>query len=246
MLFLLFASVYAQQCMPDVNFWGDFDGKSGDKEIELSIFRISADSIAGNCRFTNNTKEVFRVQGSLSNCAYHLTAINQNEEPVGKFVFNFANDKIKKQETYNGVFTSADNTQHNLMLQLKTMVGGSLTQRYFELFGTTAEVDAFATKVKSAIAGNDVQWIASNCRYPLTIYAGSHQPKIIKNQQEFFIAYKKLFTPKFKSKFALMRCYNMFSNHVGAGMGKGEAWINNITGSTAENYAYGISSFNIF
>ena len=239
------ATGYTQSCLPDVNFWGDFYGNLGDKEIALSFFRVNDDSIVGNYRFTNNEKKIFAVQGVVSNCTYFLDAIDENGS-VGKFVFSFTTDKTKKHEQYTGAFTSTAQQKNKLSLQLRTMVGGTLSQRYFELFGTTDEVDSFAVKVKTAIANNDVHWLASNCVYPLSIYAGSHRPNMVKNKQEFFAAYKKFFTQPFKNKFSLMRCYNMLSNHVGAGMGSGEAWINNMPGSTKASYSYGISSFNIF
>lgn len=239
------ATGYTQNCLPDINFWGDFYGNIGDREIALSFFRVKDDSIIGNYRFTNNEKKIFAVQGVVSNCTYYLDAMDGNV-PAGKFVFRFTTDKTKKKEQYTGAFTSAAQEQSKLSLQLRTMVGGTLSQRYFELFGTTNEVDSFAAKVKTATANNDIQWLASNCVYPLSIYAGSHKPNMIKNKQEFFAAYKKFFTDSFKKKFAMMNCYNMLSNHIGAGMGRGEVWINNMPGSIAASYHYGISSVNIF
>lgn len=236
---------YTQSCLPDINFWGDFEGDAGNKKIVLSVFRLKEDSIVGNYRLADDDKKIFTVQGIISNCTYSLAAMD-DDKPAGKFVFSFTTDKTKRQEQYTGTYTSTTHEQSKLTLQLRTMVGGTLSQRYFELFGTTNEVDSFAAKVKTAIAGNDVQWLSSNCVYPLFIYVGSHKPNMIKNKQEFFAAYKKFFTAAFKNKFAMMNCYNMLSNHIGAGMGRGEVWINNMPGSIAASYRYGISSVNIF
>ena len=43
-----------------------------------------------------------------------------------------------------------------------------------------------------------------------------------------------------------MKCYNMFCNHVGAIMGKGEVKINHTATSEKDKYEYCITGFEVF
>ena len=146
---------------------------------------------------------------------------------------------------YKGSFTGADKKEAAVQLQMKSMVGGTLTQRYLELFGNTNEVDSFAAKVKRAVVNNDKQWLAAHCKYPLQIYAGSHKPVVIKNEKAFLDIYTTYFTQAYRTRFTTMHCYNMMCTHVGALMGMGEIVINNTTSATIENPAYCIGTINI-
>jgi len=247
-----FTACNAQGCLPDSGFWGDFSGRLGEGNTTLSFYRLAGNALSGNCRFNGNTlasvseDNVFLIKGNLKDCNYYLDVINDNHETIGKFIFQYRHDKIKKTDNYVGTYSSADNKQSAVTLQLNSMVGGSLTQRYFELFGTTAEVDSFAARIKAAFIKNDKQWLAAHCRYPLNVFTGSHKPIVIKTEAAFIANYNKYFSQAYRDKFKKMNCYNMFSNHMGAMMGRGEVWMNQTLTSTADNYEYCITAFNVF
>lgn len=235
----------AQTCLPDVNFWGDFSGKLGDREIALSIYRISGDVLSGNYRYTDNEQKPITVKGSIKDCIYFLEVTGDKKE-AGKFMFRYSFDKTKKEDHWDGRFTDADNKERTVTLRLSSMVGGTLTQRYDELFGTTQEVDSFAAKIRTAVINNDKNWLAEHCSYPLNFHAGSSKAVDIKNKAAFLANYNKYFTPAYRDKLKKANCYNMFSNHMGASMGNGAIWINHTLTSTADEYEYCISSINIF
>jgi hypothetical protein len=230
----------AQSCIPEVHFWADFSGKLDEAGINLSIYRSAGKGLVGNYRFVHDDKTVFELTGSEINCSYTFNTAK------GKLAFNYTYDAVKKEDKYEGTFTAEQGKILSVKLQLATMVYGSENNRYGELFGTTPEVDSFASKIKRAFSNDDMPWLASHCSYPLNIFAGSPKPRVVKNKQEFATAYKKLFSKKFKDRFTDMRCYNMFCNHSGVMLGRGYVWINHTNTSSADKYQYCITSFNVF
>jgi hypothetical protein len=234
-----FAST-AQDCKTDVGFWNDHSGRLGETEIQLSYFTGKDGVITGNYRFIKNEKLVYSLRGKQNGCNFSFTAYDNNNGQVGSFTF------IKTADNFNGNYTAADGTTSTVTLEVRSAVGGSVSQRYFELFGTTEEVDSFAMKIKTAFINNDKKWLAAHCRYPLNIYAGSPKAKLIKDQQSFINSYNKLFNKAWLDKFKKMKCYNMFSNHMGASMGRGEVWMNHSLVSTADKYEYCITGLELF
>lgn len=241
-----FITTHSQNCLPDPNFWADYNGKMGDNEILLSIYKSADGNLSGNYRFVKDEKKIFLFTGNEKDCSYYLNVVDNKNKVLGKFLFRYTSDKIKKTDNYDGVYTDSNNKQAPLKLQLTTMVGGTLTQRYFELFGTTGEVDAFAEKIKAAFINNDKKWLAAKCQYPLVVYPARGKEKIIKNEKEFLDSYDQFFSKAYLDKIKKIKCYTMFSNHIGVLMGKGEVVINHTKSSTAANYEYGISSFTVF
>lgn len=245
-LLLFIITTQAQNCLPDPNFWADYNGKLGDNEILLSIYKSADGKLSGNYRYVTDEKKTFAITGSVKDCTYYLDVVDNKNKTLGKFVIRYTSEKVKKTDNYDGVYTDTNNKQSPLKLQLGTMVGGSATQRYFELFGTTGEVDAFAEKIKAAFINNDKKWLAAKCQYPLVIYPAKGKEKIIKSEKDFLDSYNQLFSKAYVDKFKKIKCHTMFSNHMGVLMGKGEVIINHTKTSTFTNYEYGISSFTVF
>jgi len=241
-----FVTTHAQNCLPDPNFWADYNGKLGDTEILLSIFRSADGKLSGNYRYVRDEKKTFSITGNEKDCNYYLNVVDSKNKVLGKLIFHYTADKVKKTDNYEGVYTDSSSKRIPLKLQLGTMVGGSATQRYFELFGTTGEVDAFAEKIKAAFINNDKKWLAAKCQYPLVVYPAKGKEKIIKNEKEFLDSYSQFFSKAYVDKIKKIKCHTMFSNHMGVLMGKGEVVINHTKTSTAANYEYGISSFTVF
>ncbi len=230
----------AQDCKKDVGFWNDHSGRLGEADIQLSYFTGEDGVITGNYRFTKNEKLVYSLRGKQNGCNFSFTAYDRNNEQAGSFT------SIKTTDNFNGEYTDATGNTSTVKLHVQSAVGGSATQRYFELFGTTEEVDSFALRIKTAFIQNDKKWLAAHCRYPLNIYAGSPKAKLIKDQQAFISSYNKLFSKAWLDKFKKMKCYNMFSNHMGASMGRGEVWMNHSLSSTADKYEYCITALELF
>jgi len=239
---MLLVKAPAQKCVPDPGFWADFKIAVGQEEINLSIFRSTDGTITGNCRFIKDVKNVFAITGAEENCSYHLNMLNAKKELRGEFTFQYLVDKVKKTELYNGIYIDSSNKQVAVQPKLASMVGGSDTQRYLELSGTTAEVEAFAEKIKWAFINNDKKWLAANCRYPVP-YAGFK--KTLKTEKDFLDNYDKLFSKNYRDRFKKIKCYNMFSNHMGALMGAGEVRINNAANTAKEKNRYCISGFDL-
>ncbi|MEO6454916.1 MAG: hypothetical protein ABIN97_12620 [Ginsengibacter sp.] len=245
-LMLYFFATDAQNCLPDPSFWADYNGWLGDKEIQLSVYKSADGNLIGNYRFINDEKKVFVFTGSEKNCTYSLDVVDNKNEAVGKFMFQYSFNKVTKKDIYEGVYTDNGNKRSSLRLQLSTMVGGSPTQRYFELFGTTQEVEAFAEKIKASFIDNDKNWLAEKCQYPLIVYFEKGKKRIINSDKQFLDNYDKLFSKAFLEKFKKIKCYNMFSSHIGAAMNKGEVVINHTKNSTSDKYEYCISSITVF
>lgn len=233
----------AQKCLPDKTFWADFKGTIDNREIRLSVYRSDDDKLYGNYRMISDETKLFTISGYEKDCVYYLDVVNASKEVTAKFKIKYSN--VEKKDVYKGSFTGSDNKEMAVQLQMESMVGGNLTTRYLELFGTTNEVDSFATNIKRAIMRNDKNWLAAHCKYPLQVYAGSHKPVIIKSEAAFLASYSKYFTPAYRARFSKMHCYNMMCTHIGALMGMGEIVINHTENSTEENYAYCIGSITI-
>jgi hypothetical protein len=246
MAMVIITACYGQTCLPAQDFWADFSGTAGGKEMQLSFFRQANGMLTGNCRYLANEKDVLTVAGSITGCSYHLKLMNRNQQAAGILQFDYLYDSVKKEDRYTGSFTGPGNNRQPLELALSSMVGGSVTQRYNELFGTTEEVDSFAAKIKTAFITNDKKWLAAHCCYPLHINLGSRRTVIAKTEQEFIAAYGKYISQAYRDRFKKIHSFNMFSNHLGACMGNGLIWINNTRASDAGKYEYCISSVTAF
>lgn len=239
-------TINAQKCMPGSQFWADFSGVLNGRTVELCIYRETDGNLVGNYRFSNDDKNVFFVTGSEKNCSYTLNEMSDGNNLKSSFTFQYVSDKATKKDAYTGTHTDAGGKKVPVKLALGSMVYGSAKSRYGELFGTTQEVDSFAAKIKNAFIQDDKNWLAAHCKYPLNIYKGTPQPTVIKNAADFLAKYNILFSKAYKEKFKKMKCYNMFCNHVGAIMGKGEVKINHTATSEKDKYEYCITGFEVF
>jgi hypothetical protein len=224
----------------EIKFWTDYTGELGQKKVQLSVFTTTDGHTIGNFRYIGKPDSVYQLKGQQRDNDFLLQAAT----PAGAFAGTLQLQKTP--DNFNGVFTDENNQKTTVRLQLKTMVGGTATQRYLELFGTTETVEAFATAIKNAMLSQNLEWLAAQCRYPITINYAGKKKTIAKNKKEFVLQAKKQFVVGYRNRFKNINCYNMFSNHSGAMMGNGEIWMNQMPGSEKENYSYCITSFNIF
>ena len=231
----------AQSAMPDQHFWGDFYGKINGRDIALSVYRKSADSLTGNYRFTNDPGNVFLLDGTVKNNRYALTGQN------GEFIFEHQFDKANKADKFEGSFTGTGGKQTPVALSMRSMVYGDENNRYGELFGTTVAVDSFAAKIKTAFINADKEWLASRCQYPVNVFGLSGKKlTVIKNKEEFLTKFAGMFKKEYRDKFKKIACYNMFCQHTGVLMGKGEVTINQTSNSEKDNYTYCITAITVF
>jgi hypothetical protein len=229
----------SQVCTPQKGFWNDYTGELKGQKIQLSYFTDIEGRIIGQYRFIQQSKMVYQLKGKQKGCEL-LMAPDNNNESAGRFRF------VKSPDSLVGNFDDADGQSIPVMLRLQSSVGGTATQRYNELFGTTAEVETFAQQVRNAFVSNNTEWLAAHCRYPLIIYLPSRKKLVVNSKQQFITNFKKCFSQAYRDKFKNLNCYNMFSNHLGAMLGKGEIWLNHTKESNKERYAYCISTINVF
>jgi hypothetical protein len=198
------------------------------------------------CRYRSNEKNIFTVTGNEKDCGFLLQVKDSLANEKGSLAFKFSADKIKKTEQYTGSFTDPNQKTVPVNLNLVSMVWGTPTQHYGELFGTTEEVETFAEKVRIAFIQNDKNWLAAHCKYPLAVYKGSSKPIMIKDKAAFLTGFPKYCTAAYRKKFTAIQSYNMMCNHIGVIMGKGEVKINHTSSSSSANYTYCISSIEVF
>lgn len=229
----------AQHCKTDSGFWNDYKGKLAGQEIQLSYFTNYNGTISGNYRFIKNENRVYTLQGNQQSCNFFVRVHDHQNQNAGSFTF------IKWPDSLSGHYKDAAGNTLAVHLLLHAMVGGSQAQRYGFLFGTTQQVDSFAAKIKTAFIANDKHWLAAHCWYPLKIYMENGKAVTVNNKQSFLAAYGKYFKQAYRDKFKKMKCYNMFSNHMGAAMGAGEVWMSHGPTAAADNYEYFITSITV-
>jgi hypothetical protein len=91
--------------------------------------------------------------------------------------------------------------------------------------GSDTQLETFAKDLIIAFQTNDKEWLSQNINYPLPIYFENKKPLEIKTPQEFKAKFEQIATKELLTKIIDWKTCNLFSNHSGVMLGRGEIWI---------------------
>lgn len=235
LLFLLL-SHFSPALDLNTNQWVDFEGKLGNLDIRLSLFRLENGKIAGNyCykKYDTKIKLVGRMDGNK---------ISLSEIVNGKSQGNFTGVFTNKNDSFEGKWTNQIRIlDFNLHISSIPAIG-NLEHRYSFFDKTDDDVEIFMRKVKKAILTNNKVWIAKYVNYPLRTHLSNKKAIIIKTPKQLIANFDEIFHEEFKKEIAPFCCCNLFFNSDGAMLGDGHIWIN--PGNADDVYPYTITAIN--
>ena len=236
----MFFTTFCQAYNIDVNMWSDFEGKIGDKDIQLSIYLFENGQIKGNYCYKKYENKI-QLTGQLTGDIIELTEFI-NDKPNGYFQGKvFTNN----YDSLCGYWTDISKTKHlDLKLCLQSMGGGTFEQRYSDFYGKDDDVENFVKHFKSSIIKNEKDWIANHVKYPLYTTLNNEKAIKIKNKQQLLDHFDQVFHKTFKEKILNFCSCNLFCNYHGVMLGNGEIWIYQKPNSTEKKYDYYIISIN--
>jgi hypothetical protein len=224
----------------ELNHWYDFQGKLGDKNIQLSFFTLPSGKLVGSyCSFSNESKIV--LKGKVIGNDIFLTASINGEissELKGKV---FTDDQDRLELTWKNLLK---NEEFMFKSVLMAVTAGTFKKRYTHIAGTDAALEAFVIALKGAVAKNDKSWMGDRIFYPLQVRVSDKSTLVIKNKSQWLSLYPKIFTPSFKERISLTFSHNLFNNYQGVMVGDGQLWINNAKDGTEERPNFQIISIN--
>jgi hypothetical protein len=210
--------------------WNTFEGKLGDKEVQLSLYLFADGTIRGNYVFRDSTNKIPVVGYPKANALF-LKEVNS----PAIFKGNVFSDTLDK---FEGVWIdSSKNQMQQFSLKLSSITWGDFEHRYSDMYGTTEEIEGFMQKVKTAILTDDKEWIATHVRYPTRQVLAKGYTSI-NTKQDFIKYYDQFINAKFKEKIKHASTTNLFNKNGLAMLGDGEIWIGNTPNSTESKYDF--------
>ena len=205
------------------NICYDYEGALGGAAIQLSIcVPENAEFCEGSYCYKKYENKI-RLSGKLNGDQIELTEW-LNDKPNGYFKGKAFTDDEDRLE---GIWTDASGRKK---LEFKLTLSSSVSynepyRRYSDFSASEEEVENFMKKVKSSIANNDKEWIASYIRYPLNTTLNGQKKIIIKNKRQLIDNFEQIFYPAYQEQIKNLCVCNMFTNSHGIMLGRGEIWI---------------------
>lgn len=203
------------------DWWKTFSGELNGKEIAVSVNRGSDNRIVGSsCDLVKNQKVL--LSGVESGNNLELTAtINDSIIGVFKGVLTRLEDDF-----FKGVYTTEiTNDSYPFKFKYSSGSWGTTEKRYMDFPGSDTQLETFAKDLIIAFQTNDKEWLSQNINYPLPIYFENKKPLEIKTPQEFKAKFEQIATKELLTKIIDWKTCNLFSNHSGVMLGRGEIWI---------------------
>lgn len=238
-LLYTFSSLSSQELIIEQDWWKTFSGEINDRQIAISVNRTKDDLIVGSsCDILKNQKVL--LTGTAVKSFLSLKA-KINDSLIGTF-----KGKVSQLEDdfYEGNYTIAQ-TQESFPFKLKYSSGswGTPDKRYIEFPGTDQELEDFAQQIIDSFKENNTEWLSQNAHYPLPVYKSNKRILTISNPQEFIENYNQITTETFLEKMTTWKSCNLFSNHSGVMLGRGEIWIWREDSATDKDPKYRIKNF---
>jgi hypothetical protein len=218
--------------------WNIFEGKLEGRQMQLAVYLVDTQRVEGNYAFEGSPVK------------HHVTGFTRGDslflhgtEPEISFVGHLFTDTL---DELTGTWEENGQPDNLMQFSLRStaITRGSLENQYEDMYGTEAEVESFALKVKNAVIQGDKTWLADHIQYPLRCYL-SGKLKAIKNREDFLKAYDSIITTEFKEKLNHVYTTNLFTKDGEVMLGNGEIWIGNTTHSSEEKYDFIITTINL-
>lgn len=203
------------------DWWKTYSGELNGQEIALSLNRGSDNKIVGTtCDLAQDSK--VNLFGSEYVNSLRLKA-KINDSLIGTFDgYLIRND----DDYYKGKFTpEGQDTSYTFKLKYSSGFYGTAQKRYIDFPGTDDQLEQFAKDVVSAFKKQDKEWLSRQMRYPLPIYLENKKQLTIKSPAQFIEKYEQIATKSLLNKMTDWKICNLFANHSGMMLGRGEIWI---------------------
>lgn len=228
--------LYSQDNLIEQDWWKTFSGELNGKEISISINRGSDNKIVGSsCDLLADGKVTFAATEYGNNL--RLTATFK-DSIVGVF-----DGYLTRQEDdfFQGEYRPS-NKEDSYPFTLKYSAGsyGTAEKRYIEFPGTDEGLETFATTIIKSFQTRDVVWLSQHAQYPLPVYLENKKQLTIKTPEEFRSKFDQIATETLLNKMTDWKTCNLFSNHSGVMLGRGEIWIWRENSATDQDPKYRI------
>lgn len=219
-LFIIYSNtVISQNEIVQSNWWTTFSGEINNRAVELSINKANNDSIVGSiCNLNDHSKVI--LTGTESNNILSLIA-TVKDSVIGSF-----NGKLVRvdDDFFEGSYSTSSNTYPFKLIYSKGAYG-TPEKRYVDFLGTDEQLETFAKDVITAFQENNKIWLSQHVLYPFNVYLSNKQVLVLNSPDEFIRSYDKIATTVLLNKMKDWSICNLWSNHNGVMLGRGEIWI---------------------
>jgi hypothetical protein len=233
LLILIFigAKGYATDIKRDVLrvfHWTDFESSVSEQGWLLSVYLDDEQKISMELVDTKQKIE------------YKLSPECRNDSLIGINIDKNLQIRLKAsgeqdKSVFSG-FMKNESVKINLSFHFRSRSSGELENRYFRLYGSDSEIEAFGIKIQQSIIEDDRVWLSTAIQYPMNIEVNTGNILFIQTRQQFMESFNKIFDPAFKDKILGCCSINMKSDELGVDMGKGWIKINNTKKSTEKKH----------
>lgn len=197
-------------------------GKLNGKVIKISLNRGSDNTIVGSsCDLLAGGKAA--LTGTEYGYNLRLQATTHNDSLIGTFYGLLSRGE---DDIYRGEYKHYDG-EESYAFTLKYTQGswGTIEKQYVDFPGTDEGLEAFAAKIITAFQTNDIEWLSRHAQFPLPVYLENKKQITIKTRVEFVSKFDQIATETLLNKITDWKTCNLFSNHSGVMLGRGEIWI---------------------
>ena len=236
-ILLIFSATNSFSQLLEVNAWNTFEGKIGNIDCQLSIYRFRDNSLKGNYVLKNNGKTTLLTGYTKANAVFLTEAGHDKSsfkgntftDTLDKFEGVRSDDSQRKTEPFNFTLTAITWSEYD--------------HKYSDMFGTDEEIEGFMKMAKNAILTGDKQWLADHVHYP-TRHVLHKGYTSINNKTQFIKYFDEVFNSEFKNKIRYTYTTNLFHKNGEAMLGDGAIWIGNTSKSVEGKYAFIITAIN--
>ena len=202
--------------------WTDFEGSSKGSVWLLSVYLDDEQKIS------------LEMNDLKQKTEYKMNAVCKNDSLIaqsqdGSISLRLKAAGIQEQSELSGYMqtSSTGKEKINLSFSFRSRSAGEADNRYFRLYGSDAEIEAFAAKIQQSLIEDNRVWISTVIQYPMNIEISPGTSLLIQTRQQFMDAYIKIFDQPFREKICSACSNNMKSDEAGVELGKGWIRINN-------------------
>jgi len=221
--------------------WTDFEESSTGTAWLISIYLDDEQKISMELTDVKKKTE-FRLNAAIKNDS--IIGISQDNG----IQLRLKATGVQEQSSLKGYLSMAasGNEKKEMNLIFRSRSAGESDNRYFRLYGTDAEIEAFAAKIQQSLLEDDRVWLSMAIQYPMNIEVSQGTTILIQTRQQFMEAFNKIFDQAFKEKILGACSLNMKSDESGVEFGRGWIKINNTKKSDEKKHQYVITRLTKF
>lgn len=213
--------------------WTDFEGVGKGSNWLLTVYLDDEKKLSMELTDTRQ-----RVEYKMNTESKSDSLIGRSED--GSIQLRLKASGLQEQSTLSGYLQngSGGGAKTELSFQFRSRSGGEHDNRYFRLYGSDAEIEAFVGKIQQSLIEDNRVWISTVVQYPMNIEISPGNTQLIQTRQQFMDAFVKIFDPAFKEKVCGACSLNMMSDESGVILGKGWIKINNTKKSDEKRHQF--------